>query len=263
MGRKRESPEPHPDQLLKSKGYTNIVDGCTEEDVRHFFVKHIQQDCEESDRVKVSHDAPMRAEWRIGNENNESLPISIPKPDILYGYQAEDGFKYHRTQLASLGRSMASNGPGNILPFFVVELKSQGPGSRGSLWVAENQVLGGASSCVSMVSYLNDQLRATASSHGEPVHQIDTATFSVAMSNTEARLYISWEKEKFHYYTQRYKSFALAEPEQYLEFRRYVRNIIDWGAHERLDSIRHALDDYIEDIRVQTPTNAKGRERPP
>ena len=133
-------------------------------DLQHsfnFFVKHIQQDCEESDRVNVSHDAPMRAEWRVGNENPESLAISIPKPDILYGYQVEDGFKHHRIQLASLGRSMGSNGPGNILPFFVVELKSQGPGSRGSLWVAENQVLGGASSCVSMVSYLNDQLRAT------------------------------------------------------------------------------------------------------
>ncbi|CEJ83777.1 hypothetical protein VHEMI03255 [[Torrubiella] hemipterigena] len=240
MGHARHSPEPDRKQLLQSAFYTTMVDGCAEADVSNYFKGYIQQNNHLSHQTAaVSENLPMAADWQVNRENPGRFRTSKPKPDILYGYNTRHGFKDHRVHLASLGRNMSSDGSQLVFPFLVVELKAQGPaGSQGSLWVAENQVLGAASTCTSMVSYLNDQLRSP--------KYIETATFSVAMSNTEARLYISWEKEKFEYYTHRYRSFALADPQHLIEFRRYVRNIIDWGYNERLDTIRHALDLFQE-----------------
>lgn len=57
------------------------------------------------------------------------------------------------------------------------------------------------------------------------------------MSGTEARLYISWKHSDLDYCMKKVKSFLLQEPEHYLEFRKYVRNIMDWGKGRRLSRI--------------------------
>ncbi|KAF4511874.1 hypothetical protein G6O67_001078 [Ophiocordyceps sinensis] len=83
---------------------------------------------------------------------------------------------------------------------------------------------------------------------GEPeiesdrVRPIDSAAFSIAMSGTEARLYVSWKHNEQDFYMANVKSFLLQDPEHYLEFRKYVRNIIDWGKDKRLQDIRNSLD---------------------
>jgi hypothetical protein len=90
--------------------------------------------------------------------------------------------------------------------------------------VATNQCLGGSASCVNIAERLNRQLRECKSAEVQP---IDSAAFSIAMSGTEARLYISWKHNELDYYMRRVKSFLLQEPDHFLEFRKYVRNIID------------------------------------
>ncbi|RSL84798.1 hypothetical protein CEP51_003679 [Fusarium floridanum] len=55
----------------------------------------------------------------------------------------------------------------------------------------------------------------------------------VAMNGTEARLFISWKQQDL-FNVQNVRSFALQEPDHFIEFRKYVRNIIDWGRDERL-----------------------------
>lgn len=42
--------------------------------------------------------------------------------------------------------------------------------------------------------------------------------------------------------TVKVKSFLLQDPEQYLEFGNYARNIIAWGKNKRLEEIRDSLD---------------------
>ena len=61
----------------------------------------------------------------------------------------------------------------------------------------------------------------------DQVRSIGSAVFSVAMNGTEARLYISWKHDDLDYYMRKVESFLLQKPNDYLEFRKYVRNIID------------------------------------
>jgi hypothetical protein len=56
---------------------------------------------------------------------------------------------------------------------------------------------------------------------------INSAAFSVAISGTDARLYISWKHDELNYYVQKVESFLLQRFDHYLEFYKYVQNIID------------------------------------
>ncbi|KAF4498618.1 hypothetical protein FAGAP_5204 [Fusarium agapanthi] len=82
------------------------------------------------------------------------------------------------------------------------------------------------------------------------------------MSGTEARLYISWKRNELDYYMANVDSFLLQDPEHYLKFRKYVRNIIDWGRGGRLEGIRKSLDILLEESRKTTSVAAKSRMPP-
>lgn len=72
--------------------------------------------------------------------------------------------------------------------------------------VATNQCLGGLASCVNIAERLNHQLRHCKS---KEVCQIDNAAFSVTMSGTEARLYVSWKHDELPYYMATVGSYLL------------------------------------------------------
>jgi hypothetical protein len=154
---------------------------------------------------------------------------------------------------------MVANNQDLIYPFFVIEFKADGPGGSGSLWVATNQCLGGSASCVNIAERLNRQLRQCNNDRLQP---IDSTAFSIAMSGTEARLYISWKHDELNYYTQKVDSFLLQSPEHYLRFRKYVWNIFDWGKDKRLKEIRDSLDSLLEENRKTAPQLAKSRPQP-
>jgi hypothetical protein len=121
----------------------------------------------------------------------------------------------------------------------VVEVKGDSASRDGSLWVATNQCLGGASACVNLTESYNDQLKQCQSD------LINGAVFSIAISGTEGRLFISW-KDNGGYYTQVVKYFALQDLEHFLAFRSCALNIIDWGKGERLKEIQDSLDSFAE-----------------
>jgi hypothetical protein len=159
-----------------------------------------------------------------------------------------------------MGNGMVANSQDLIYPFFVIEFKADGPSGDCSLWVATNQCLGGSASCVNIAERLNRQLRQCESKEILP---INSAAFSVAMSGTEARLYISWKHDELQYYMRNVESFLLQDPEHYLKFRKYVRNIIDWGKDQHLKEIRELLDNLLEESRRKTSETAKSRPPPP
>lgn len=82
------------------------------------------------------------------------------------------------------------------------------------------------------------------------------------MNGTEARLFISWKGEDLKYYTKKLHSYLLQRPEDFVNFRGHVRNIIDWGGDERLNEIRKALDELLEEGRLESSARFKSREAP-
>ena len=140
-----------------------------------------------------------------------------------------------------------------------MSFKADGPSGDGSLWVATNQCLGGSTSCVNIAERLNRQLRQCKSNKVQP---IDSTAFSVAMNGTEARLYISWKHDELNYYMRNVESFLLHRPDHYLEFRKFVRNIVDWGKDKYLKEIRASLDNLLEESRRRTSEAAKSRPVP-
>ncbi|PQE14068.1 hypothetical protein CJF30_00006856 [Rutstroemia sp. NJR-2017a BBW] len=125
-----------------------------------------------------------------------------------------------------------------------------------ALEMSTNQCLGGSASCINISERLNRRV-------GEyNIEGLNTTVFSIAMSGSEARLFVSWKQDNVSYYTQKVDSFALQRAEHYLEFRNYVLNIIDWGLKTRLERIQTLLDQLFEEDRKALSQMAKSRQPP-
>ncbi|KAL2258657.1 hypothetical protein VTK26DRAFT_7963 [Humicola hyalothermophila] len=253
----RDSPGP---SLDKIRGDPNLAAfqwmGAGESDVEEYFRTHIfpypgvTEDLRRSDRLPMAkHAVPSAA---------SKLKVSNPVPDMLYGYSST-AFPQQQAQLISMGTEMVANNQGLTYPFFVIEFKGDGPTGGGTMWVATNQCLGGSASCVKIAERLNNRLRKCESDEIQP---INSAAFSIAMSGTEARLYVSWKHNELDYYTASVDCFLLQKPKDYLEFRKYVRNIIDWGKDKRLEEIRDSLDCLLEESMKRSSKAAKSRQPP-
>ncbi|EHK48411.1 hypothetical protein TRIATDRAFT_178855, partial [Trichoderma atroviride IMI 206040] len=234
--RNRESPGPSLDEIYHDRALGELeMRGLDEPRVEDYFRDRVfpqpsyGNSLERSDRQPMSRHAVPNAGSRF--------KISNPIPDMLYGYSRHHAFPDQQTQLISMGNEMngTANNQSLMYPFFVIEFKGNG----GDLWVATNQCLGGSASCINIAERLNRQLRESKSSKVKPV---DSTAFSIAMNGTEARLYVSWKHNDLDYYTQKVKSFLLQDPEHYIEFRKHVKNIIDWGKDQRLKEISESLD---------------------
>ncbi len=125
--------------------------------------------------------------------------------------------------------------------------------------MATNQCLGGSTSYVNIAEHFNEQLRKCKSNK---IQKIDSTAFSIAINGTEARLYILWKHNDLDYYIANVDSFLLQKPEHYIEFRKYVRNIIDWGKDKRLGKIQASLDKLLEEGRKKASSAAKSRQPP-
>ncbi|KAK0703415.1 hypothetical protein B0T26DRAFT_658318, partial [Lasiosphaeria miniovina] len=164
-------------------------------------------------------------------------------------------FPQKQVELISMKNAPMANAQILIYLFFVIEFKGNG----GDLWVAINQCLGGSMSCVNMAERLNEHLRKCES---DKIQAIDSTAFSIAMNGTEARLYVSWKHNELDCYMQKVESFTLQKPKDYIEFRRYIQDIIDWGKDKRLNEIRNSLDSLLEESRQRVSEAAKSRQPP-
>lgn len=270
----RNSPGPSPDHVRQDRSLAILEMGTGEPAVENYFKANIFPDPELFDILKRIDKNPMAKQ--VVPDVGSDLKVSTPAPDILYGYNRLRAFTHRQQdQLRFMRNETVTSSQDLIYPFFVIEFKADGPGaSSGSLWEATNQCLGGSASCVNITERLNRQLRQCKSNEVQP---INSAAFSIAMSGTEARLYISWKQNERDYYLRKVTSFLLQRPDDFLEFRKYVRNIIDWGKDKRLNEIRESLDGLEEnrktasqlarshpqplDDRASSSHNRRGRRR--
>lgn len=264
---KRDSPEPSVESVRRDLQLSSMMDGGMEavvEDVirEHFFPRPAYDG---TDPLGRGERIPMAKPYVPSR--NFSHEVSTPVPDMIYGYdEAAGAFSdAQAVHLASQdpGHDGVANKSGLLFPFFVVEVKGDsGGGSGSSLYVATNQCLGGSATCISIAERLNQQLRESSRLSGSPVRQTDSAAWSIAIDNSQARLYISWQGEDLVYYTRGVDSFLLQRPEDYLLLRRNIRNILDWGRNERLQDIRGCIDTLVEEARLQASQKAKSRPAP-
>lgn len=244
--KERDSPEPSPDEIMKDSNLAALQwTGAWESEVKRYFSTNIFPQPHATDSIQISHRLPMTK--HVVPNTGIRFRVSNPVPDMLYGYSHIGAFPQHQSQLISLGTEPMANNAGLMYPFFVVEFKGDGSAGSGSLWVATNQCLGGSSSCIKTVERLNQQLQQY---KGDAARTINSAAFSIAMNGTEARLHISWKHDELAYYMANVKSFLLQRPSDYLEFRKCVRNIIDWGKDKRLNEIKDSLDAILRESSV-------------
>ncbi|KAL7620303.1 hypothetical protein AAE478_009296 [Parahypoxylon ruwenzoriense] len=235
VGKGRESPGPSQDSVRNDADLRQLEMGAGEPEVKEYFRSNIYPYPKSIDTLRRSDRQPI-SKYAVPNTGSK-LRVNNPVPDMLYGY-SHNAFSQQQAQLISLGAEAMANNQGLIYPFFAIEFTGDGPSGGGTMWAATNQCLGGSTSCVNIVERLGHPRGKYTS---DKARLINSAVFSIAMSGTEARLYISWKHNEHDYYMRKVKSFLLQEPEHYLEFSRYVRNIIDWGKGTRLDGIRDFL----------------------
>ncbi|PHH89359.1 hypothetical protein CDD83_6205 [Cordyceps sp. RAO-2017] len=252
--RDRDSPRPSLDELKRDKELQSLPSGAIESDIEQYFRTHVFPYPTKLELLQRSDRVPMIRQTIPNKVSNANLRVSNPVPDILYGYNS--------SMVLTGQQASEMDGPANhaglVYPFFLVELEADGPSGCGSLWVATNQCLGASASCVNLAEALNRQLR-----HYDKVPQMENAVFSVAMSGSEARLYITWGDGE-DYFMQQVDCFLLQQPQQYLDFRNYVRNIIDWGREKRLGGVWDCLDILLDEDRIQMRRASEPmRARPP
>lgn len=257
IGKDRASPGPSQDSVSNDANLYQLKMGGGEPEVEEYFRNNIYPSPNATDTLKRGDKQPM-SKHNIPNTRSK-LRVSNPVPDMLYGYSREAAFSQQQPQLVFMGAEPAGNNNGLMYPFFVIEFKGDGPNGSGSMWVATNQCLGGSTSCVNIIERLNYRLERYI---GDKTRSINSAAFSIAMNGREATLYISWKHDEINYYMREVRGFLLQDPEHYVAFRKYVRNIIDWGNGTRLNEIRDALETLLEENRKSASEAAKSRQPP-
>ncbi|KAH8889921.1 hypothetical protein GQ53DRAFT_184525 [Thozetella sp. PMI_491] len=265
----RDSPGPTSQQI---DGYIHgleiLAEGCNEADVEGFledavFPKPLDLIYGRAAGLESSKSSLMSAHL-IPNNSESQFRVSGPKPDLLYGYSGalRDGAFTQAQFLAQEGlhprnpRFAEATTQGLRFPFFAIEIKAAG-GTRGDLWVATNQCAGASSACLNAIDQLNALLR----DHQSGQH-VDSLSYSIAVDNNIAQLYISWKEDDLNYYLQRVDAFLLSRPEDFKSFRKQVRNILDWGKDTRLTQIKCALDTILEENRKKATEQARSRQPP-
>jgi CRISPR/Cas system CMR-associated protein Cmr1 (group 7 of RAMP superfamily) len=110
------------------------------------------------------------------------------------------------------------------------------------------------------VFHVADRLNELLRKCDKPVRSIDNTSFSIALNEYSAKLFITWRHEDSDYFVLDFKAFLLEDLEHYKQFQKYVKNILEWGRGERLKDIRAALDSLLEEKRETTAKTAKPRE---
>ncbi|KFH48647.1 hypothetical protein ACRE_003730 [Hapsidospora chrysogenum ATCC 11550] len=251
----RDSPPPTAEDIWRDQELDDLYNGAPESQVESYFRDKILPRTGPPGPLRRDDRLPMFAD--AVPSTGSSWRVSNPVPDMLYGYDRRRAFPQYDAPLDYMGSDAKGNSqsPPLLYPFFLIEYKASG----GNMVVATNQCLGASATCVNIAETLNRRLKECRS---DMVQSVNSSTFSVATNGVDARLYISWKQDDLDYYMATVKNFQLQEPEQYVEFRKYVRNIVQWGADRRLKEVRDALDTLLEESRKRASTVAKSRAPP-
>ncbi|KAF2249901.1 hypothetical protein BU26DRAFT_482673 [Trematosphaeria pertusa] len=245
-----------------------LAEGCDEDDVAVFLNDTIFPNPKTDPAYGpstglMSSSSALMSQHLVPTNPISPYKVTQPKPDKLYGYSGNPNAAFTQPQLLAqttihpqIPHYPAATSQGLRFPFFAIEFKAAG-GTRGDLWVATNQCAGASSACLNAVHQLNTSLPKHPS-----VQHIDNLSYCVAVDNNTAQLYISWKEDGLNYYLQRVDAFLLSSPEHFKDFRKKVRNILDWGKDKRLKQIKDALDIILEESRKKAAEQAKTRQPP-
>lgn len=237
--KKRTSP-PLSQDLLKSTGESMNKWGSSTENVINSFVSSSMFPIHRPG-IGLGGNSP----WpRAALPYNQDFgfPISTPKPDCHVGYNTgiKSGFSAQQAHVIHHphARPYTQPGTGNVLPFLIVELKSEATG--GTLYHAENQAAGSGTYSQKAMEWLLDQTNTP-----QENRQTDTLTFSMTGTGRLVVLSAHWHSpEDRVYYMSYVKGFLPSEPEHVQACHSIVKNIIEWGLGKR----RSKLGDVLQQL---------------
>ncbi|KAK8044149.1 hypothetical protein PG993_004173 [Apiospora rasikravindrae] len=195
----------------------------------------------------------------VPGAQQETHSVSVPKPDLVYGYTLVGRVVHFSDAQQIAGRTMSPkmgmDGSDLAFPFLIIEYISD----QGIRWAAENQCMGGSATSVAMVNGLNDMLKKC-----NETQRVNNTAFSFVINHFHAMLYVSWmgEGEK-EYLVRRLLMFDLYAGNEFSKFTTCVKIIINWGKGDRLKEIKWALDVIGGKDRILTSTKAKTLDRSP
>lgn len=128
FGQGRNSPGPSLDQLRHDADLHQLEKGAGESEVEDYFKTNIFPKSGPSGSLKRIDRLPM-LKYVIPDVQSK-LKVSTPMPDMLFGY-TEEAFPQQHTQLISMGNEMVANSQGLMYPFFIIEVKADGPSGLG------------------------------------------------------------------------------------------------------------------------------------
>ncbi|CAK7213822.1 hypothetical protein SCUCBS95973_001929 [Sporothrix curviconia] len=250
MGRNRaergDAGRPTKDELWNNKKLGGLEMGAEEPVVEDYFKEALFPDSDFEKGLMRATRQPMVRGRTPGR--SQLAKVSNPIPDLLYGY-SDTCFVAHAAGYSTVVDNVTANNQDMSLPFLAVEFKGDGPGGTGSLWVATNQCLGDSAACVNMAEHVFKKGREKAGTanteRDKDERTAHSAAFSIAMNGTEARLYVTWVVDGEGdgvFCMQKVDSFLMQKPADYLAFRDYVLNIVDWGQTTRLERFRAIFD---------------------
>lgn len=181
------------------------------------------------------------------------LPLPKPKPDTAFGY-SESAFTEDRLGAIDLlidqfGRSYARPDKKLRLPFFDVEFKSQA--KTGTHFIATNQAANvGSIALQGNLELIRRGLSVDDLDYNEPQF------FSLSMDHEYARINVHWlstnaEDGQFSFHVEGLSKHFLDDVDGLRAVRRAVKNILDYGADERLRTLCEALDAYRQKVIVE------------
>ena len=174
------------------------------------------------------------------------LPLPKPKPDIAFGY-SESAFTDDRLGMIDLltdqsERSYAKPNKNLRLPFFDVEFKSQANG--GTFFVAANQGANAGSIALrGNLELIRRGLSVDEFDYNEPQF------FSLIMDHESAQINVHWlgigaHDGQFSFHVENLSKYDFNDLDDLRAAQRAVKNILDYGVDERLQTLCEALDAY-------------------
>ncbi|KAK3899795.1 hypothetical protein C8A05DRAFT_46234 [Staphylotrichum tortipilum] len=240
--RRRDSPAHSPDDK-HADWLLELENNAEAPEVEDYFKTAIFPKPELTSALQRTDRQPM-AGHTIPTEQRDAPPLAIPVPSMLYGYSRDQAFGAEAHQwFDRKNNSMVANERGLIFPFLSVQFA----GERDSLWAATNTCMVASAACARLAERFNSELHAGVAALPSVTHIVmpPDPAFSIAMSGTEARLYLTWVEDVWPdsaYYVWKMDEFLLQKSADYARFRQSVLNIIEWGETERLELLKNGLD---------------------
>ena len=194
------------------------------------------------------------------------LPLPKPKPDAAFGHSEQ---AFTRNQLGTIdllvddqhGRSYAVPDKNVRFPFLNIEFKSQA--KNGTHYTATNQVANAGAIA------MNGNLELTRRGLGVESLDLDEPQFfSISMDHELARINIHWlgtnaADGQFNFHVEGLSQHLLKEVDGLRAVRRAVKNILDYGADERLRTLCEGLDAYRQKVIHERETAVAEGQRAP